>query len=605
MIAGLDSSFDVPSAAQLAEAKRHGVRMWSGYLQTRPGVNIGHAWEQAEFARVRAAGLAVMAFCSGDDDPVACKNLAAAWGVRLCLDVESGIRGDGPWVQAWLHQSGAGLYGNAPVFANRQAAFYVLAAYPGNNPTSTWTNDPLHPRPHGPCGWQWQGTHQEFGCGVDRGWYDDWFAEHPDGQGGNHWSSLGGSVEHGPVAAQNLDGRLELFALDAHAHLQDLAQEAPNGGWWSNWVDLGPPPTPSAGGDPIVARNLDGRLDVFLYASDGVIYHRWQRGPGGALTEDWTSIGGSFPNDPVSAQNLDGRLELFALGSDSHLFELAQSAANGSWWTSWADLARRRRARPVGSQCSRATWTAALKCSCAAATVTSTTSRSSRPAPRLPRSGRRSQARGHRMRAARTRTGGSSCSRSASTATCASWPKRPPTATGGRARLTSARLPPPAPSGGRSSDATPMAGLEVFIRGADGKLYHRWQQAPGASLTQAWASLGGSLKDDPVVARNRDERLEAFALPPITASRTTGRSPLDMGGPDSNDRPSPAPRPISTGRRTPSHLSESRDQNKATRQANGATIGAWLEDGDPGSGQVKTIAGQGCAAGREHADDDT
>jgi hypothetical protein len=54
--------------------------------------------------------------------------------------------------------------------------------------------------------------------------------------------------------------------------------------------------------------------------------------------------------------------------------------------------------------------------------------------------------------------------------------------------------------------------LEVFIRGADGKLYHRWQQAPGASLTQAWASLGGSLQHDPVVARNRDGRLEAFAL---------------------------------------------------------------------------------------------
>jgi hypothetical protein len=227
MIAGLDSSSDVPSAAQLAEAKRHGVRMWSGYLQTRSGVNIGHAWSKEEFARVQAAGLGALAFCSGLDDPVACKNLAAAWGVRLCLDVEGGIRGDGPWVQDWLRQSGAGLYGNAPVFANRQAVFYVLAAFPGFDPTLTWTNDPQHPRPNGPCGWQWQGTHTEFGCGVDRGWYDDWFAAHDD----NQWSSLGGSVVTGPVAAQNLDGRLELLALDANAHLRDLAQAAPNGGW--------------------------------------------------------------------------------------------------------------------------------------------------------------------------------------------------------------------------------------------------------------------------------------------------------------------------------------------------------------------------------------
>jgi hypothetical protein len=33
---------------------------------------------------------------------------------------------------------------------------------------------------------------------------------------------------------------------------------------------------------------------------------------------------------------------------------------------------------------------------------------------------------------------------------------------------------------------------------------------PGASFTRAWASLGGSLRHDPVVARNRDGRLEAF-----------------------------------------------------------------------------------------------
>src|SRR5215467_10653311 len=273
MIAGLDSSFDVPSAAQLADAKRRSSDLWSGYLQTKPNVNIGHAWSKEEFARVRAAGLGVLAFCSGLDDPVACKNLASAWGVRLCLDVEDEIHGDGPWVQDWLRRSGAGLYGNAPVFANRHAAFYVLAAYPGFNPAHTWTSDPHHPRPNGHCGWQWAGTHREFGCDVDRGWYDDWFAAHHD----NHWSSLGGSVVHRLVAAQNLDGRLELLALDASAHLRDLAQAAPNGGWWSRWADLGPPPPPSAGGNPIVARNLDGRLEVFLRASDGVIYHRWQQ----------------------------------------------------------------------------------------------------------------------------------------------------------------------------------------------------------------------------------------------------------------------------------------------------------------------------------------
>jgi hypothetical protein len=507
MIAGLDSSFDVPSAARLAEAKRHGVRMWSGYLQTRSDVGLGHAWKKAEFARVRAAGLTALAFCSGHDDPVACKKRAEAWGVRLCLDVEGGIRGNGPWVKDWLQQSGAGLYGNAPVFANRRAAFYVLAAYPGYNPTRTWTNDPHFPRPNGPCGWQWQGTHSEFGCGVDRGWYDDWFAAHHD----NHWSSLGGAVEHGPAVARNLDGRLELFALDAHAHLRDLAQAAPNGDWWSNWADLGPPPPPSAGGNPVVARNLDGRLEVFLRASDGVIYHRWQQGAGDALTANWASLDGSFHNDPVTAQNLDGRLELFALGSNGHLFELAQSAANGSWWTSWADLgppppggtggqpivARNLDGRLEvflrsgdGTLHHRSQQSPGAAFAAEWAPLAGTWHQD--PVPAQNRDGRLELfalgVHGHLRELAQTAANGSWWTSMADLG--------PPPAAGAAGRPVTARN-----AGGR---------LEVFIRGADGKLYHRWQQAPGASFTRAWASLGGSLRHDPVVARNRDGRLEAF-----------------------------------------------------------------------------------------------
>jgi hypothetical protein len=511
MIAGLDSSFDVPSEAQLAQAKRHGVRMWSGYLQTKLHVNIGHAWKQAEFARVRAAGMASLAFCSGHDDPVACKNLAAAWGVRLCLDVEDGIRGDGPWVEAWLHRSGAGLYGNAPVFAGRQAPFYILAAYPGNNPARTWTSDPHHPRPNGPCGWQWQGTHNEFSCGVDRGWYDDWFATGHGGPGGNHWSSLGGSVERGPVAVQNLDGRLELLALDAQSHLRDLAQAAPNGSWWSKWADLGPPPPPSADGSPICARNLDGRLEVFLRAKDGVIYHRSQQSAGGALTANWASLGGSFQNDPVSGKNLDGRLELFALDSNGHVFELAQSAANGPWWTSWADLGPSppggAGGQPVvarnldgrlevflrggdGTLHHRSQQSPGAAFTAQWAPLAGTWEQD--PVPAQNHDGRLElfALDGHLHDLAQTAANGSWWTSTADLG--------PPPAAGAAAR--------PVPV--RNADGR----LEVFIRGVDGKLYHRWQQAPGASLTAAWASLGGSLHNAPVVARNQDGRLEAFVL---------------------------------------------------------------------------------------------
>jgi hypothetical protein len=154
--------------------------LWSGYISSAPydgnsHFNLFHPWPRAGFEIARSCGSTPIAFASGLDDPVALRSLAATWAVRLCLDVESGIRADGPWVQAWLDASGAGLYGNFGVHPNRRAAFHILAAYLGSGePASTWWNQTL--RPKGPCGWQWIGSHPEFGMSVDRGDYDDWFA---------------------------------------------------------------------------------------------------------------------------------------------------------------------------------------------------------------------------------------------------------------------------------------------------------------------------------------------------------------------------------------------------------------------------------------------
>lgn len=172
MIKGLDSATP-PNASQVAAARAAGYKVWSGYIQTQPNMGLYRPWSQAEFNVAAGTGSPPIAYASGWDNPVACKNLAATWGVRLCLDVEGGIRGDGPWVQAWLNSSGAGLYGNAPVHTNRVAAFHVLAAY-GLDPNATWAS--RIPKPSTPCAWQWQGTHSQFGVGVDSTWLDDWFS---------------------------------------------------------------------------------------------------------------------------------------------------------------------------------------------------------------------------------------------------------------------------------------------------------------------------------------------------------------------------------------------------------------------------------------------
>lgn len=178
-----------PSAAQARAAAASGYRKWSGYLATQPNVGLARAWSQAEFENARLCGSQPIAYCSGWDDPGAIQALAAAWNVLPCLDNEGGIRPDGAWAQNWLDASGAGIYGNAPVHRLR-ARFHVLAAYPtsGDPSGASWN---YTARPAGPCGWQWAGTHTQFGLGVDSTWFDDWFA----GLHGVGTGALGGDLD--------------------------------------------------------------------------------------------------------------------------------------------------------------------------------------------------------------------------------------------------------------------------------------------------------------------------------------------------------------------------------------------------------------------------
>lgn len=59
--------------------------------------------------------------------------------------------------------------------------------------------------------------------------------------------------------------------------------------------------------------------------------------------------------------------------------------------------------------------------------------------------------------------------------------------------------------------ANPDGRMEVFARGDDDAVWHRWQLAPNGDWS-GWADLGGRIVDDPVVARNADGRLEVFAV---------------------------------------------------------------------------------------------
>lgn len=158
--------------------------------------------------------------------------------------------------------------------------------------------------------------------------------------GWSGWASLGAPPDDfsGPlVLGANADGRLELFAPEAFAggdqEIWHRWQRAP-GGQWVAWSSLGSPggellPDPP----PVLGRNADGRLELFVVAGDGAVWHRWQTAPNNGWSA-WSSLGsqgGGFADLGVG-RNADGRLELFAtLQHGSDLWRRCQTAPNSSW----------------------------------------------------------------------------------------------------------------------------------------------------------------------------------------------------------------------------------------------------------------------------------
>ncbi|MFF9360979.1 hypothetical protein [Streptomyces griseoluteus] len=151
--------------------------------------------------------------------------------------------------------------------------------------------------------------------------------------------SLGGEIYSDLPVARNLDGRLEIFAIGNDRGIYHRW----HGGSDNGWNDGGWSIEPLGGicGDLSVARNADGRLEVFVIGNDNGVYHRWQTAPSGHWnTGGWSEnpLGGAVSNIEV-ASNKDGRLEIFALGSDVSVYHRWQIAPSNGWNTDgWQPL---------------------------------------------------------------------------------------------------------------------------------------------------------------------------------------------------------------------------------------------------------------------------
>jgi hypothetical protein len=158
--------------------------------------------------------------------------------------------------------------------------------------------------------------------------------------GWSGWLSRGSPkaarLDGSPIVAKNADGRLQVFVSSVDGSLWSLVQSAPSSSTWAAWVSIGKPTGTTLTDSAVVTSNADGRLEVFAQAADDALWHVWQTTPNGTWSS-WASQGnpssGGIQGALCVGSSLDGRLELFAIGLDGALWHIWQIVVNGGWST--------------------------------------------------------------------------------------------------------------------------------------------------------------------------------------------------------------------------------------------------------------------------------
>jgi hypothetical protein len=182
------------------------------------------------------------------------------------------------------------------------------------------------------------------------------------GKGWGSWQSIAGTPHFTgtPAVVQNGDGLLEMFLRDTKGGMWHNIQKTANGAW-AGWQVVAAAPKMKApvtfAGDPAVAQDSDGRLEVVARGSDNDIWLNFQTTPGtwfGWLPEQqWaqiipgttgTTATGTPPHllrvfigTPAIVRNAAGELEVFARSSDHRLWFAAQKTPGGAW-TTWQSV---------------------------------------------------------------------------------------------------------------------------------------------------------------------------------------------------------------------------------------------------------------------------
>ncbi len=144
---------------------------------------------------------------------------------------------------------------------------------------------------------------------------------------GPGWDRIGDTFKGNPAAAATSDG-VAVFSRGLDNALWRIA--IPDGRTPSAPLSLGG----DLGGDPVVARHSDGRLEAFARGRDDALWHAWETTAGGAWS-GWTSHGGSLASDPcVIVQS--GRLDVFFRGAGDRVWHFGQTEPPAGPWSTVA-----------------------------------------------------------------------------------------------------------------------------------------------------------------------------------------------------------------------------------------------------------------------------
>ena len=329
------------------------------------------------------------------------------------------------------------------------------------------------------------------------------------------WASLGGQLAGGqPIVAQNADGRLEVFAEVPGASGPELGhawQLTPNGAW-SGWDSLGAPTSMQYLGGSAIARNADGRLEAFARVglmSTGALWHVWQTAPNGGWST-WDNLGGGIgPHVVVVGQNQDGRLEVFAGNTTGALQHIWQTSPGGAW-SAWGDLgnppgASLTQLMAVGHNQDGRLEFFGIASGGALWHIWQTAPNGGWSAWDL--IGAPSGVTLGEIVVGTNADGRQEVFAIGNNALWHVWQTAP---NGGWSNWGSLGGPPAAtwlqsPAVGLNADGR----LELFVLSQHDAVWHIWQTAPGAGWS-GWDSLGGQPGSGPAVGQNADGRLEVF-----------------------------------------------------------------------------------------------